>query len=103
MLAAGEWQPTAERSDPGTIGFHLSALYSPVGWFSWADIARMWESAQGSDEAMRSFKNGVLGETWTESGEAPDWQRLYDRREMWKPGTVPMGGLFLTGGADVQK
>jgi phage terminase large subunit GpA-like protein len=103
MLAAGEWQATAEASDPGTIGFHLSALYSPVGWFSWSQIARMWEAAQATDEAKRSFKNGVLGETWTEIGEAPDWQRLYDRRESWQVGTVPSGGLFLTAGADVQK
>ena len=91
MLQAGEWRPTAEGADPGTIGFHLSALYSPVGWFSWADIARMWEAAQATDEAKRSFKNGVLGETWIETGEAPDWQRLYERREAWQIGTVPSG------------
>lgn len=103
MLAQGDWQSTAEAADPGTIGFHLSALYSPVGWFSWADIARMWEAAQSTDEAKRSFKNGVLGETWIETGEAPDWQRLYDRREAWQIGTVPSRGLFLTAGADVQK
>jgi phage terminase large subunit GpA-like protein len=102
MLAAGEWQPTAEARDPGTIGFHISALYSPVGWMSWSEIARLWEAAT-TDEAKRSFKNGVLGETWIESGEAPDWQRLYERREDWPFGTVPAGGLFLTGGADVQK
>jgi phage terminase large subunit GpA-like protein len=69
---------------------------------SWAEIARMWEAAT-TDEAKRSFKNGVLGETWVETGEAPDWQRLYERRETWPPGTVPLGGLFLTAGADVQK
>jgi hypothetical protein len=45
------WRATASGSDAGTIGFHLSALYSPVGWFSWADIARMWEAAQATDEA----------------------------------------------------
>jgi phage terminase large subunit GpA-like protein len=103
MLHAGDWRPTAEASDPGTIGFHLSALYSPVGWMSWAMIARMWEGSQATDEAKRSFKNGVLGETWIETGEAPDWQRLYERREDWQIGTVPSGGLFLTAGADVQK
>ena len=103
MLEDGEWRATAEATDPGTIGFHLSALYSPVGWLTWAEIARMWEAAQGSDEAKRSFKNGVLGLTWVETGEAPDWQRLYERRESWQIGTVPSGGLFLTAGADVQK
>ncbi len=102
MLAAGEWRSTAEPQDPNTIGFHISALYSPVGWLSWADIARLSEAAP-TDEAKRSFKNGVLGETWVETGEAPDWQRLYERREAWPLGTVPDGGLFLTAGADVQK
>jgi phage terminase large subunit GpA-like protein len=102
LLQAGEWRATALAGDSGTIGFHLSALYSPVGWFSWTEIARMWEAAT-TDEAKRSFKNGVLGETWIETGEAPDWQRLYERREDWLVGTVPSGGLFLTAGADVQK
>jgi phage terminase large subunit GpA-like protein len=103
MLEAGEWRPTATAADPHTVGYHLSALYSPVGWLSWERIARSWEAAQGSDEAMRAFRNTILGETWMETGEAPDWQRLADRREAWKPGTVPAGGLFLTAGADVQK
>jgi phage terminase large subunit GpA-like protein len=38
-----------------------------------------------------------------ETGEAPDWRRLSDRRERWASGTVPAGGLILTAGADVQK
>ncbi|MBY0350813.1 phage terminase large subunit family protein [Tabrizicola sp.] len=103
MLAAGEWRATATGADPLTVGYHISALYSPIGWLAWSGIARSWEAAQGSDEAMRAFRNTILGETWFESGEAPDWQRLHDRREDWKPGTVPAGGLFLTAGADVQK
>ena len=103
MLEAGEWRATAEPADPGTVGYHLSALYSPVGWLGWDRIARAWEAAQGSDEAIKAFRNTILGETWVETGEAPDWQRLADRREAWKPGTVPAGGLFLTAGADVQK
>lgn len=103
MLDAGEWRATVHANDPRTVGFHLSALYSPPGWKSWADIARDKEAAAGSDEAQRVFRNTVLGETWIESGEAPDWQRLYDRREEWRAGTIPAGGLFLTAGADVQK
>ncbi len=70
---------------------------------AWARIARAWEAAQGNDEAMRAFRNTILGETWFETGEAPDWQRLAERREEWKAGTIPAGGLFLTAGADVQK
>jgi phage terminase large subunit GpA-like protein len=103
MLERGEWRATATSADPTTIGFHLSALYSPAGWLSWERIARAWEAAQGSDEAIRAFRNTVLGETWVESGEAPDWRRVYDRRERWPADTVPAGGLILTAGADLQK
>jgi len=103
MLEGGEWRATAEADDPATVGFHLSALYSPIGWLSWERIARSWEATQGSDEAIRAFRNTVLGETWVETGEALDWQRLYDRRKRWKASSIPSGGLFLTAGADVQK
>jgi phage terminase large subunit GpA-like protein len=103
MLARGEWRATAVAEDPHTVGFHISALYSPVGWLSWEQIARDWEAAQGKPEDLKTFRNTVLGETWQERGDAPDWQRLYERREDWAIGTVPVGALFLTAGADVQR
>jgi len=87
----------------GIVGFHISALYSPLGWLSWADIARKWEDAAGDESKLKTLKNTLLGETWQEKGEAPDWQRLYERREPRKMGTVPEGALVLTAGADVQR
>lgn len=102
MLARGEWRATGVSSDPNAIGFHLSALYSPIGWKSWEQIAREWLAAQGSDEMLRAARNTLLGETWVESGDAPEWQRLADRREVFAA-QIPAGGLFLTAGADVQK
>jgi phage terminase large subunit GpA-like protein len=62
MLAKGEWRATSKSTDPKAIGFHLSALYSPLGWKSWAEIAREWLAAQGSDEALRAARNTLLGE-----------------------------------------
>ncbi|MDP2433442.1 MAG: phage terminase large subunit family protein [Pseudomonadota bacterium] len=106
MLAAGEWRALAARNGR-TAGFHLSSLYSPIGWRSWRDIAAAWESAvnkeSGSASAIKTFKNTELGETWIEEGEAPDWQRLLERREDYRIGSIPAGGLLLVGGADVQK
>jgi phage terminase large subunit GpA-like protein len=102
MLASGSWVPGAIAADPRAVGFHLSALYSPYGWLSWADIARQWEEAQGSVEAIRAFRNTVLGETWQERGDAPDWQRLIERREPYPLGTVPRDAVVLTAGVDVQ-
>ena len=107
MLEHGEWRSMAAEHGTKTAGFHLSSLYSPVGWRSWKDIALAWESAvskkSGSAAAIKTFKNTELGETWVEEGEAPDWQRLIERREDYRMGTVPLGGLLLVGGADVQK
>ncbi|PKP62432.1 MAG: phage tail protein, partial [Alphaproteobacteria bacterium HGW-Alphaproteobacteria-8] len=103
MLAQGEWRATAVSTDPRHLGFHISALYSPIGWLSWAQIARNWEAAQGSDDLMRVARNTMLGETWVESGDAPEWQRLQDRREAYGGWDIPEQGLYLTAGADVQK
>jgi phage terminase large subunit GpA-like protein len=102
MLARGRWVATAE-TDGRTIGYHLSSLYSPVGWFSWGDAAEMFENAQANPELMKGFVNTVLGEPYEEEYEAPEWKRLYERREPYPMGVVPNGGLFLTAGADVQK
>jgi phage terminase large subunit GpA-like protein len=110
MLEHGEWRAMVEKSAEGsnkTAGFHLSSLYSPIGWRSWRDIAMAWERAiskeSGSAAEIKTFKNTELGETWVEEGEAPDWQRLLERREDYRIGTIPVGGLLLTAGADVQK
>ena len=106
MLEHGEWRAMADTSGK-TAGFHLSSLYSPVGWRAWCDIAAAWEAAvskeSGSAAAIKTFKNTELGETWVEEGETPDWRRLVERREDYAIGSVPPGGLLLVGGADVQK
>lgn len=106
MLEHGEWRATAEGTGK-TAGFHLSSLYSPLGWRAWREIAAAWEAAvskeTGSSAAIKTFKNTELGDTWVEEGEAPDWQRLLERREDFAIGSIPAGGLLLVGGADVQK
>ena len=103
MLERGEWRATAVSAEPHSIGFHSSALYSPLGWKSWQQIAREWLAAQGSEAMLRVARNTLLGETWVESGEAPEWQRLAERRESYAGVQIPVGGLFLTAGVDVQK
>ncbi|MGP1397159.1 MAG: phage terminase large subunit family protein [Inquilinaceae bacterium] len=102
MLAAGEWRATA-AGDGKTVGFHLSALYSPPGWYSWGQAAADFVAAGRNPARLKVFVNTVLGECFVDEGEAPDWQRLHDRREGYPVGTVPTGGLYLTAGADVQK
>lgn len=102
MLGAGEWRPTAEAQAAHVVGFHISSLYSPVGWLSWEQIARDWEAAQGKVQALKTFANTVLGKTWQEQGDAPEWERLAERREDYRLGTVPEAAAVLTAGVDVQ-
>jgi phage terminase large subunit GpA-like protein len=102
MLELGEWMAQGIGT---SAGFHLSSLYSP--WRKWREIAASWEKAAMSESrsvaTIKAFKNSELGEAWVEEGEAPDWQRLLERREDYSLGSVPEGGLLLTAGADVQK
>jgi len=71
MLRRGEWR----KGGPGdgrTAGFHLSSLYSPVGWFAWSDAAKQFEQAQKNPSLLQVFVNTVLGETWTLLVEVPE-------------------------------
>jgi len=102
MLENGFWE-AQEEGDGRTAGFHLSSLYSPLGWRSWTDIAKAWVRALGNDAAVKAFKNTELAETWEEHGDAPEWERLYERREDYFASTVPMGVRFLTAGIDIQQ
>ena len=99
MNSRGEWRADSP-GDGKAAGFHLSGLNSP--WLTWQQIAERKIAAK-DDAAMKVYVNTIEARTWTESGEAPEWQRLYDRREDYRIGAVPAGGLFLTSGVDVQK
>lgn len=102
MLAAGEW--VAENPSSPIPGFHLSALYSPLGWESWRSLVDAFYKAQGKPKKLQVFINTALGETYEiKTGDAPDWKKLYNRRELYKPGTVPYRACLLTASVDVQK
>ena len=44
LLAAGEWIAANPGADPRVRGYHLSALYSPVGWLSWGQVCLLYTS-----------------------------------------------------------
>lgn len=108
MLAAGQWraQQVAVRAGKAT-GYHLSALYAPLGWVAWPDLVNQWHGAttaakQGDVTRLKTFTNTVLGETWEERGDSVATADLARRAEAYPVGTVPHGGLLLTMGVDVQ-
>lgn len=101
MIDAGEWR--ASEAFRGHASFHIWAAYSTMANTSWGDIAKEFLDKKDNTELLRVFVNTWLGETWVERGEAPEWERLYARRETYRVGTVPNGVEFLTCGVDVQK
>ena len=76
MLERGEWRSMALGK---TAGFHLSSLYSPVGWRSWRDIAAAWEAAvnkeSGSAAAIKTFKKAKrpTGNGWSSAARTIGW------------------------------
>jgi len=101
MLADGEWIATHPGRD--TAGFHINALYSPLGFFSWDSAVKLWLKHRRTQnrETLRVFINTVLGETFSEISKIVDFSVLYNRRENYKA-EVPAGVMVITAGVDVQ-
>jgi phage terminase large subunit GpA-like protein len=102
MLARGEWRATAASDNPNAIGFHLSALYSPIGW-----KAGSRSRATGSRPKARTRCCAPRAtRSWARPGPRAARPRNGSgwRIGAWHlPAQIPAGGLFLTAGADVQK
>lgn len=97
-------EPIFEQMEMAEIvSFHLPSFYSPIGWYSWRQVAVDWDNAKDGGVTMQKvFVNQVKGEPWTENLEILDYEKLYGRREEFELGTIPVGGLFVTGFCDVQ-
>lgn len=108
FLPLGQWRPDRpDLGENGTIAsFAINALYSPVGMYSWAAMARQWERANdrlkaGDIEELRSFVNTRLAETFAEPGEQIDPNALANRLDPdWD--ALPAGVVCIVIGVDVQ-
>lgn len=100
MLANGEWRPTTP-GDGRTRGYHLSALYSPFGWKSWAQCVDQFLTAKDDPVQLRVFVNQTLGETWEQRGTSVEPHALMARLESY-PAEVPAGVGILVASVDVQ-
>ena len=108
MLAKGEWRAHAE-GDGETVGFHLNALYSPLGWMDWKSLAKQFEKAKkaqakGDLEPMQVFYNTRLAKVWDSAQEQTkaDTLRNRARLEGFGLGSMPAAVLMITGAVDVQ-
>jgi phage terminase large subunit GpA-like protein len=108
MLADGRWIADQPGAQNGTVaGFHLSKLYSPVGWKSWEMLVRDWVSARdaaknGDVSKLKRFVNTSLAETWEEQGDRANEHELRKRAADFPLRTVRGDMFVMTIGADVQ-
>lgn len=103
MLASGQWIPEFPENENGLVyGYHLNALYSPYGWYSWVDMVKDYEEAQNDIPKLITFTNTKLGEVYNDKGDKPDWEMLYSKREHYTRNTPFTSVAFLTAGVDVQ-
>lgn len=108
MLESGLWIPEKPGAGRGLVaGFHLSKLYSPLGWKSWPMLVEQWVKAQekaktGDASLLKTFINTSLAETWEEQGDKVQHHELSKRAEPYELGIIPMGGLLVAMGVDVQ-
>lgn len=104
LLTNGKWFATKpELASETATGYFLNSLYSPYGWYSWAQAIADFLDAQGDTPKMKTFVNTVLGLTWKGEGEAPAYKNLHNRRELYGINKPPTEVAFITAGVDVQK
>lgn len=103
MLAGGEWRPTAD-GDGLTVGFHISALYSP--WYEWHRAVAGYEKAKrAGSQSMKAWTNTVLGEAYEEEGDAPKAEQILlqvKTHQLFPRAVIPPGFILIVGAVDVQ-
>ena len=98
-IRAGKWRATAEFK--GHAGFRASKLVSP--WQDMAALAQKFLESKDNQNMLKTFVNTQLAETYKEKGDAPEWRRLYDKREDYELNKIPMRARVLTAFCDVQR
>lgn len=100
MLAKGRWI-AARPHIKHHRGYHINALYAPVGLgLSWVKVAQKWLDSQGDSAELKAFWNTYLGEVFSEQGDSIANVSLITRLEVY-PDLLPVG--LRTAGVDVQK
>lgn len=101
MLANGFWKPKFPGRE--IASFHISSLYSPLGFYSWKDAVDLFLKYKKTynKDFLKVFVNTVLGETWTETGKVVEASWLATHKEKYNF-EVPEGVVILTAGVDVQ-
>lgn len=101
MIRGGKWEP---KTKPERLrrSFHINALLSPLGMYSWIDYYSDHRKAQKMHDGMRTFINLQDGRPYIAEGKRPKLEKLLQLKGKYKSEDVPKGVLYLTIGLDVQ-
>jgi phage terminase large subunit GpA-like protein len=89
-------------------GYHLPSFYSPLGWFSWKEVVekRLQAEKDPTKALLALWHNTIAAEPYEDAGESVSdlelRKRAIEAEKPYRLGTVPRGGLLLTGSVDVQ-
>ncbi|MFK0330693.1 terminase gpA endonuclease subunit [Rhizobium sp. NPDC090275] len=102
VLGVRQGRYIATKDEPDRHpGFHVDAFMSLM--MSYEAIAEDKITYEAKGEAgAKDYSNLVKALPYQMKGNAPDHQRLMERRETYEVGTIPSGGLLFVAGADVQ-
>jgi phage terminase large subunit GpA-like protein len=96
---------TGAPEESPTLSMWTSGLCSP--FVTWGQRAETYLTAlqSGDQNRIQTAMNAAFGECYSLSGggDVPEWQEIMERRQPYRPGEVPTGGLRLVMGVDVQK
>lgn len=108
-MYAREQEPHWVARNPHAIvhSYHLSSLYSPVGWMSWDEIVDEYlEAVEKKDVTkLTTWHNTLMAEPYDYSVDSPDWKGLMDRAKE-NPrmhGVIPRQVDVLISASDLQK
>lgn len=94
LIKLGQWIPTAEPSRPGYYSYHISSLYAPPYMYGWEHYVREYleahpENGKRNEKKWKAFKNLVLGETYTPTGESISANELQKNIRPYEIGLLP--------------
>lgn len=102
MLNRGRW--VAGHPERGVPGFHINALYTPIGLgLSWGELAAEADDCRHDKAKWKTFENTKLGRVTKDPTEKLDLDEIKSRAARYDLRTVPRGCLLLVAAADVQK
>ena len=102
----GEWHPTATPESFIYKSFQISALYAPLGFYSWEHCARDWVGMHPKDSPklineIQTFYNQTLGLTWKEEAKTVDSKGLSKNCRNYMFGTVPYNLSMADGNGEI--